>query len=173
MLHEEVARLCNEQINKEFFLCLPVSAVLLLFTDEGLDGLPTGLTCRRRRNATMRGCFLQYLQHNSAPVTLQPIALKAGNNSRIRSCLLLTASLQHEQSVTQSISTSMKRPSGRAISAPCNFWIGSSKSRGGREERGGSDSEIQALGPQMPGDCTCSIRSWPRAPTRRPHWTLE
>lgn len=101
MLHEEVARLCNEQINKEFFSAYLYLQFSCYYTDEGLDGFAHWFDVQAQEERDHARLFLQYLQHNSAPVTLQPIAQPQQQPDSFLS--LLTASLQHEQSVTQSI----------------------------------------------------------------------
>lgn len=101
MLHEEVARLCNEQINKEFFSAYLYLHLSCYYTDEGLDGFAHWFDVQAQEERDHARLFLQYLQHNSMFVTLQSIAQP---QVQLDSFLApLTVSLAHERSVTQSI----------------------------------------------------------------------
>ena len=73
MLDANVAELLNEQINKEFY-----SAYLYLdfsnyFEEEGLAGFANWYKVQAQEERDHAMLFLQYLQNNSAKVTLEEV----------------------------------------------------------------------------------------------------
>lgn len=101
MLHEKVAALLNDQINKEFY-----SAYLYLdfsnyFADEGLDGFANWYFIQAQEERDHAVLFLQYLQNNGHKVTLDAIA-KPDKELTCHKCPL-KYSLEHEQYVTSLI----------------------------------------------------------------------
>jgi len=98
MLNENVARLLNEQINKEFY-----SAYLYLdfsnyFEDRGLDGFANWYKIQAQEERDHAMLFYQYLQNNNEKVTLEAIAKP--DKVLDSDMTVLKAGLEHELYVT-------------------------------------------------------------------------
>ena len=103
MLDANVADLLNEQINKEFY-----SAYLYLdfsnyFEEEGLDGFANWYKVQAQEERDHAMLFLQYLQNNSAKVTLE--AIPKPDKELADRLQVLRYGLEHEQYVTSLIHT--------------------------------------------------------------------
>ena len=103
MLDANVAELLNEQINKEFY-----SAYLYLdfsnyFEEEGLDGFANWYKAQAQEERDHAMLFLQYLQNNSAKVTLE--AIPKPDKELADRLQVLRYGLEHEQYVTSLIHT--------------------------------------------------------------------
>ena len=103
MLDANVAELLNEQINKEFY-----SAYLYLdfsnyFEEEGLDGFANWYKVQAQEERDHAMLFLQYLQNNSAKVTLE--AIPKPDKELADRLQVLRYGLEHEQYVTSLIHT--------------------------------------------------------------------
>ena len=103
MLDANVAELLNEQINKEFY-----SAYLYLdfsnyFEEEGLDGFANWYKVQAQEERDHAMLFLQYLQNNSAKVTLE--AIPKPDKELTDRLQVLRYGLEHEQYVTGLIHT--------------------------------------------------------------------
>ena len=103
MLDTNVAELLNEQINKEFY-----SAYLYLdfsnyFEEEGLDGFANWYKVQAQEERDHAMLFLQYLQNNSAKVTLE--AIPKPDKELTDRLQVLRYGLEHEQYVTSLIHT--------------------------------------------------------------------
>ena len=103
MLDANVAELLNEQINKEFY-----SAYLYLdfsnyFEEEGLDGFANWYKVQAQEERDHAMLFLQYLQNNSAKVTLE--AIPKPDKELTDRLQVLRYGLEHEQYVTSLIHT--------------------------------------------------------------------
>ena len=103
MLDANVAELLNEQINKEFY-----SAYLYLdfsnyFEEEGLDGFANWYKVQAQEERDHAMLFLQYLQNNSAKVTLE--AIPRPDKELADRLQVLRYGLEHEQYVTSLIHT--------------------------------------------------------------------
>ena len=103
MLDANVAELLNVQINKEFY-----SAYLYLdfsnyFEEEGLDGFANWYKVQAQEERDHAMLFLQYLQNNSAKVTLE--AIPKPDKELTDRLQVLRYGLEHEQYVTGLIHT--------------------------------------------------------------------
>ena len=101
MLHETVAKLLNEQVNKEFY-----SAYLYLdfsnyYYDQGLDGFGNWYKVQAQEERDHAMLFLQYLQNNGERVTLEAIAKP--DVELVSAKAVLAEGLKHEQYVTSLI----------------------------------------------------------------------
>ncbi|MBS4784920.1 MAG: ferritin [Clostridiales bacterium] len=103
MMNANVAKLMNEQINKELY-----SAYLYLefanhFDEAGLDGFANWYKIQAREEQDHAMLFYQYLQNNNQKVTLEAI----GQPTAAPECHLevLKAALKHEEYVTSLINT--------------------------------------------------------------------
>ena len=101
MLNENVRKLLNEQINKEFY-----SAYLYLdfsnyFEDAGLDGFANWYKVQAQEERDHAMLFYQYLQNENQKVTLEAIA----KPDKVFTCHMdvLKAGLEHEEYVTSLI----------------------------------------------------------------------
>lgn len=101
MLHEDVTRLCNEQVNREFFSAYLYLQLSCYYTDQGLDGFAHWFDVQAQEERDHARLFIQYLQHSGMPVTLQAIAQPQAQPDSF--LVPLKMGLAHEQSVTQSI----------------------------------------------------------------------
>ena len=98
MLNETVAKLLNEQVNKEFY-----SAYLYLdfsnyFAARGLDGFANWYKIQAQEERDHAMLFYQYLHNNSAKVTLDAIAKP--DKLLDSDMAVLKAGLEHELYVT-------------------------------------------------------------------------
>ena len=98
MLNETVARLLNEQVNKEFY-----SAYLYLdfsnyFEARGLDGFANWYKIQAHEERDHAMLFYQYLHNNNEKVTLEAIAKP--NKALDSDMAVLKAGLEHEIYVT-------------------------------------------------------------------------
>ena len=103
MLNEKVAQLLNEQVNKEFY-----SAYLYLdfsnyYESVGLEGFANWYKIQAQEERDHAMLFYQYLQNNSAKVTLEAIAKP--DKEFANTMEPLKAGLEHEEYVTSLINT--------------------------------------------------------------------
>ena len=103
MIHENVAALLNNQINKEFF-----SAYLYLhfsnyYAAEGLDGFANWYKIQAQEERDHALLFVQYMQNNDLPVTYE--AIDRPDEVLNDHSDALKAGLKHEQYVTDLIHT--------------------------------------------------------------------
>ena len=101
MLNENVRKLLNEQINKEFY-----SAYLYLdfsnyFKSKGLDGFANWYMIQAQEERDHALLFYTYLQNENAEVTLEAIAKPERNYES--NMEVLRAGLEHEIYVTSLI----------------------------------------------------------------------
>lgn len=103
MIHENIAALLNNQINKELY-----SAYLYLhfsnyYTAEGLDGFANWYKIQAQEERDHALLFMQYMQNNDLPVTLEAIDKpEEPLNTHMDA---LKAGLKHEEYVTELIHT--------------------------------------------------------------------
>jgi ferritin len=98
MLHETVATLINEQINKEFYSAYLYLNFSVYFQEKGLDGFAHWYNVQAQEERDHAMLFLQYLQNNGGTVTLEAVAkpeFEADSGLAV-----LKAGLAHEQYVT-------------------------------------------------------------------------
>lgn len=103
MLDAQVAKLLNEQVNKEFY-----SAYLYLdfsnyYKDQGLDGFSNWYKVQAQEERDHAMLFMQYLQNNGCKVTLEAIDKPDKVFSSFKEPL--EAGYEHEQYVTGLIHT--------------------------------------------------------------------
>ena len=101
MLNAKVAKLLNEQVNKEFY-----SAYLYLdfsnyYYDQELNGFGNWYRIQAQEERDHAMIFLQYLQNNGEKVTLEAIARPDVETTDNRA--VLEAGLRHERYVTSLI----------------------------------------------------------------------
>lgn len=101
MLNEKVAKLLNEQINKEFYSAYLYLDMANYYTDQGLEGFATWFKVQAQEERDHAMLFLQYLQNNQEKVILGPISGPDLAYDNFGSPL--NEALKHEQYVTASI----------------------------------------------------------------------
>jgi len=103
MLNQEIAKLLNEQVNKEFY-----SAYLYLdfagyYADQNLNGFENWYFIQAQEEQDHALLFRQYLLNNGESVVLDQIAAPNQKYENFR--VPLVKGLEHEQYVTDSINT--------------------------------------------------------------------
>lgn len=101
MLDEKVARLLNEQINKEFYSAYLYLDFANYYASVGLDGFENWYKIQAQEEQAHAMLFFEYMQNNGEKVTLEAIAKpdkKFQNNMDP-----LKAGLEHEEYVTSLI----------------------------------------------------------------------
>lgn len=101
MLDREVARLLNEQVNKEFYSAYLYLDFAEYYNQKSLNGFENWFTVQAQEERDHAMLFRKYLQNNSEPVVLTAIAAPNGQYPDLKAPL--TQSLTHEQFVTASI----------------------------------------------------------------------
>lgn len=101
MLNKKVAKLLNEQINKELYSAYLYLDIANYYADQTLEGFENWFFIQTQEERDHALLFRKYLLNNGESVTLTAIAApdKTFNNYRDP----LVASLEHEQFVTASI----------------------------------------------------------------------
>lgn len=101
MLNEKVSKLINEQINHELYSAYLYLDIANYYTENGLEGFANWFKVQAQEERDHAMLFMQYLQNNSAKVTLEAIAKpdKAFENLKTP----LAVGLEHEQLVTSLI----------------------------------------------------------------------
>ncbi len=103
MLDRTVARLLNEQVNKEFFSAYLYLDIANYYADNNLDGYENWFFIQTQEERDHALLFRQYLLNNAEPVIFNEIAAPNMNYEDFRAPLI--KSLEHEQFVTASINT--------------------------------------------------------------------
>lgn len=100
-MNENVARLLNEQINKEMYSAYLYLDMNNYFQRRGLDGFANWYMIQAQEERDHSMLFYQYMQNNDLPVTLEAI----GKPDKEFRCDMdvLKAGLEHEQYVTSLI----------------------------------------------------------------------
>lgn len=101
MINEKVAKLMNDQINKELYSAYLYLDMANYYIDEGLDGFANWFQIQAQEERDHAMLFMQYMQNNQEKVTLEAIAapdIKFENFGAP-----LDEALKHEQYVTASI----------------------------------------------------------------------
>lgn len=101
MLSKEVARLLNEQVNKEFYSAYLYLDMANYYTDNALDGFANWFTVQAQEENDHAFLFMTYLQNNNERVKLTAIAEPDIPFNDFKTPL--DAALEHEQFVTASI----------------------------------------------------------------------
>lgn len=103
MLNKNVAKLLNEQINKELFSAYLYLDMANYYADQGLNGFEHWFFIQTQEERDHALLFRQYLLNNGEPVILETI--EASKDTYLNFKEPLIASLKHEQYVTASIHT--------------------------------------------------------------------
>ena len=101
MLNKDVAKLLNEQINKEFYSAYLYMDMANYYADESLSGFEHWFYVQLQEERDHAMLFRQYLLNNSEAVTLTTISAPDMKYQNFREPLVLA--LEHEQFVTASI----------------------------------------------------------------------
>ena len=102
-MEKKVAKLLNEQINKEFYSAYLYLDMANFYAAKGLDGFSNWFEIQAKEEQDHAMLMYQYLQNNGQTVTLEAIA----KPDKVYEALIdpLHAALEHEQYVTASIHT--------------------------------------------------------------------
>jgi ferritin len=101
MLHPDITKLLNEQINKEFYSAYLYLAISNYYADNNLNGFENWFFVQAQEERDHALLFIKYMQNNDIKVTLEAIGKP---DVAIRKHIdPLCASLTHEQFVTASI----------------------------------------------------------------------
>ena len=102
-MEKKVAKLLNEQINKEFYSAYLYLDMANSYAAKGLDGFSNWFEIQAKEEQDHAMLMYQYLQNNGQTVTLEAIA----KPDKVYEALIdpLRAALEHEQFVTASIHT--------------------------------------------------------------------
>ena len=103
MLDANVAKLINEQVNKELYSAYLYLDIANYYTEEGLDGFANWYTIQAQEERDHALLFVKYLQNNGMKVTLEAIAKPDKTLDSIMAAL--NVGLEHEQYVTSLIHT--------------------------------------------------------------------
>lgn len=101
MLDKNVAKLLNEQINKEFYSAYLYMDMANYYAEQSLDGFENWFYVQTQEERDHALLFRQYLLNNGESVTLLSIDAPAQNYNNYREPLV--AAFEHEQYVTASI----------------------------------------------------------------------
>lgn len=102
-MDQNVTRLLNEQINKEFYSAYLYLDIANFYAAKGLDGFANWYEVQAKEEQDHAMLMYQYLHNNSQPVTLEAIA----KPDKVFTTLMdpLQAALGHERYVTELINT--------------------------------------------------------------------
>lgn len=103
MLNQEVVKLLNEQINKEFYSAYLYMDMANYYADQSLNGFEHWFFVQMQEERDHALLFRQYLLNNGEVVKLDAIAAPDKTYLTFRDPLVLA--LEHEQFVTASINT--------------------------------------------------------------------
>ena len=103
MLDANVAKLINEQVNKELYSAYLYLDIANYYTEEGLDGFANWYNIQAQEERDHALLFVKYLQNNGMKVTLEAIAKPDKTLDSIMAAL--NVGLEHEQYVTSLIHT--------------------------------------------------------------------
>jgi len=101
MLNEKVSKLINEQINHELYSAYLYLDIANYYTENGLEGFANWFKVQAQEERDHAMLFMQYLQNNSAKVTLEAIAKPDKSFENLKAPLAV--GLEHEQLVTSLI----------------------------------------------------------------------
>ena len=101
MLNKEVAKLLNDQVNKEFYSAYLYLDFALYYEDEGLDGFANWYKIQAQEERDHAMLMIQYLQNNGEKVTLE--ALGKPDKELNDKLVVLEYALAHEQYITSQI----------------------------------------------------------------------
>lgn len=101
MLHPEIAKLLNEQVQKEFYSAYFYLDMANFYSDHNLNGFENWFYIQMQEERDHALLFRQYLLNNEAKVELLPIEAPAKEFKSLKDPLVET--LAHECYVTESI----------------------------------------------------------------------
>lgn len=101
MINEKVAKLMNDQINKELYSAYLYLDMANYYIDNGLDGFANWFKIQAQEERDHAFLFMEYMQNNQEKVTLDAIA--APDIKFENFAAPLDEALKHEQYVTASI----------------------------------------------------------------------
>jgi len=101
MLNSEVAKLLNEQINKEFYSAYLYLGMANYYADQGLNGFENWFFVQTQEERDHALLFRQYLLNNGESVVLTEIAAPNEKYNNFREPLV--KAFEHEKFVTASI----------------------------------------------------------------------
>ncbi len=101
MLQPEVKKLLNEQINKEFYSAYLYLSIANYYAEKNLNGFENWFLVQAREEQDHALLFRQYLINEGEEIALTAIDAPAKHFDSFRAPL--SASLEHERFVTQSI----------------------------------------------------------------------
>lgn len=100
-MKENIIKLINEQINKEFYSSYLYFSYSNFFVEKGLNGFANWYNVQAKEELDHAILMVNYLNDNDAKVTYDAIANPSENWSEIID--ILKAGLAHEQYITDSI----------------------------------------------------------------------
>ncbi len=103
MISEKVAKLLNEQINKEFYSAYLYLDFSNFYVDQGLNGFANWYKIQAQEERDHAMLFMQYMQNNDLKVTLE--AIEKPDKVFTENKEPLAAALEHERYVTSLINT--------------------------------------------------------------------
>ncbi len=103
MIKENVAKLLNSQINKEFFSAYLYLEISNFYVEQGLDGFANWYYIQAQEERDHAMLFVKYMQNNGLKITLEALDSPTTNFSNNTEPLVM--GLDHEQFVTESINT--------------------------------------------------------------------
>lgn len=101
MLNQEVVKLLNEQINKEFYSAYLYMDMANYYAEQNLNGFENWFFVQMQEERDHALLFRQYLLNNGEPVVLSAISAPDKKYENFREPLILA--LEHEEYVTASI----------------------------------------------------------------------
>lgn len=101
MLNQEIVKLINQQINKEFFSAYFYLDIANYYISENLNGFGNWFNIQAQEERDHALLFIKYLQNNGEQVVLSAIQPNQENFTSFDIPLIKT--FEHEQSVTKSI----------------------------------------------------------------------
>ena len=101
MLDSKVAKLLNEQINKELYSAYLYLDFSIYYDEQGLDGFSNWYMIQAQEERDHAMLMLQYLQNNGEKVTLESVAKPDKNPNELIEPLKM--GLEHEKYVTSLI----------------------------------------------------------------------
>lgn len=100
-MEQDVCRLLNDQINKEFYSAYLYLDMANFYQAKGLDGFANWFEVQAREEQDHALLIYRYLQNNDQPVTLEAVGKPDEAFSSLAD--LLHASLKHERYITSQI----------------------------------------------------------------------
>ncbi|MDO4280255.1 MAG: ferritin [Peptococcaceae bacterium] len=98
MMDQKVAELLNQQINKEFYSAYLYLELSVYYEENDLDGFANWYMVQTQEERDHAMLMIQYLQKNSAPVTLDTVEKPEVKLGNVKDPLVVAA--QHEKYVT-------------------------------------------------------------------------